>query len=171
MAFQHQEFRTQLREEERLRLYAQSVFSDKKALSAALMEAKSKSRLLELEAREAAERAARAQAERNGTLHEVAMVRLEIDAAGSTRAQMESELAHVQRALAALEDTWRKMEFELDVAQQALAASKEACRTAEEEASRLTDERVSLLVKLGASKDELLVFRAEVAKENKALEV
>ena len=38
------------------------------------------------------------------------------------------------------------MEFELDVAQQDLSASGEACRTAEEEASRLTDEQVSLLV-------------------------
>ena len=40
----------------------------------------------------------------------------------------------------------------------------------EEEASRLTDERVSLLVELGASKDELSAFRVEVAKEKKALE-
>ena len=63
------------------------------------------------------------------------------------------------------------MESELDVAQQALAASRKACQTAEEEASRLTDERVLLLVELGASKDELSAFRAEVAKEKKALEV
>ena len=52
-----------------------------------------------------------------------------------------------------------------------MAASGEACQTAEEEASRLTDEWVSLLVELGASKDELLAFRTEVAKEKKALEV
>ena len=39
-----------------------------------------------------------------------------------------------------------------------------------EEVSHLTDERVSLLVELGASKDELSVFRAEVSKEKKALE-
>ena len=83
---------------------------------------------------------------------------------------MESELARVQRALAASEDTRWKVEFELDVDQQALAASREACRTAEEEVSRLTDEEVSLLVELRASKDELSAFRAEVAKEKKALE-
>ena len=58
----------------------------------------------------------------------------------------------------------------LDVAQQPLAASGEACRMAEEEANCLTDERVSLLVELGASKDELSAFRVEVAKEKKALE-
>ena len=83
---------------------------------------------------------------------------------------MESELARVQSALAASEDAQRKMEFELNVAQQALVASREACRTADEEASRLTDERVSLLVKLGASKDELFAFCIEVTKEKKALE-
>ena len=51
-----------------------------------------------------------------------------------------------------------------------MAAFGEACRTTEEEASRLTDEQVSLLIELGASKDELSAFRAEVAKEKKALE-
>ena len=170
MAFQHREFRTRLREAERLRLYAQSVFSDKKALSASLMEEESKSRRLEVEARESAERATRAKAERDVTRHEVAMARVEIDAAGRARAKMESELAQVQHALAAIEDARQKMESELDVAQQALAASGEAYRTTEEEASRLIDERVSLLVELGASKDELFSFCAEVAKEKKSLE-
>ena len=61
------------------------------------------------------------------------------------------------------------MESELDRAQQALAVSGEVGRKAEEEVSRLTDERVSLLVELGASKDELFTFRAEVTKEKKAL--
>ena len=94
IAFQHQEFRTQLREAERLRLYAQLVFSDKKTLNASLMEAESKSRRLELEVvREAVERETRAEAERDAARHEVVMARLEIDAAGSARAQMESELA------------------------------------------------------------------------------
>ena len=40
---------------------------------------------------------------------------------------------------------------------------------AEEESSLLTDERVSLLVELRASKDELSAFCAKVAKEKKAL--
>ena len=62
------------------------------------------------------------------------------------------------------------MESELDVTQQALAASREACRTEEEEASHLIDERVSLLVELGASKDEFSAFLVEVTKEKKALE-
>ena len=52
-----------------------------------------------------------------------------------------------------------------------MAASGEAYRTTEEEVNCLTDERVSLLVELGTSKDELSAFRAEVVKKNKALEV
>ena len=84
-----------MREAERLRLYAQSALSDKKALSATLLEVESKSRRLELEVKEAAERATRAEAKRDVARHEVAMARLEIDAAGSARAQMEFELAQV----------------------------------------------------------------------------
>ena len=83
MAFQHREFRTRLRQAERLQLYAQSIFSDKKALSASLIEAESKSRWPELEVREA-ERETRAEAKRDVACHEVAMAQLEIDAAGST---------------------------------------------------------------------------------------
>ena len=95
MAFQHREFWTRLREAKRLRLYAQSAFSDKKALSASLMEAESRSRRLELEAREVVKRATRAEAKRDAARHEVAMARLDIDAVGSARAQVESELARV----------------------------------------------------------------------------
>ena len=83
MAFQHRKFRTRLREAERLRIYAQSAFSDKKALSASLMEEKSKSRQLEFEAREVVERATCSEAERDVAHHEVAMARLEIDEVGT----------------------------------------------------------------------------------------
>ena len=159
-----------MREAERLRLYAQSAFCDKKSLSASLLEAESKSRRLELEARKAFERATRAEVERDVASHEVAMARLEINAMRSALVQMESELAWIQRVLAASEDARQKMESELDMARQSLASSREACWTSGEEVSRLTNERVSLLVELGASKEELSAFRAEVAKEKKALE-
>ena len=62
------------------------MFSDKKAFSASIMEADSKSRRLELEAREAVERETRPEAKRDVTRHEVAMAHLEIDVAGSARA-------------------------------------------------------------------------------------
>ena len=62
------------------------------------------------------------------------------------------------------------MESELEGVKQALAASGEAWPKAEEESSRLTDERVSLLLELRASKDELSAFWVEASKEKKALE-
>ena len=55
---------------ERLRLYAQLTFSDKKDPSSSLMEAESKSRCLESEAREAIERVVRVKAERDAAHHE-----------------------------------------------------------------------------------------------------
>ena len=73
MAFQHREFQTRLRDAERLRLYAQSAFSDQKALSASLMEAESNSRRWDSESKEAIERAVRAEVERDTACHEVAM--------------------------------------------------------------------------------------------------
>ena len=71
---------------------------------------------------------------------------------------MESELARVQHALVASEDARRKVESKLDRVQQALAAFGEAWRKAEKEANRPTDERVSLLLELGACKDELFAL-------------
>ena len=59
-------------------------------------------------------RAIRSEAERDATHHEVVMGRLEIDAAGSARAQMEFKLEWVQCSLAASKDARRKVESELD---------------------------------------------------------
>ena len=62
------------------------------------------------------------------------------------------------------------MESELVGAQQALPASGEALQKAGEETNRLMDERVSLLLELGASKDELSAFQVEASKKKKAME-
>ena len=120
------------------------MFSDLKALSASLMEAKSNSRRWELEAREDVEMAVRAESERDTAHHEVAMARLKTEAVGSAQAQVESELAQVQRTLAASEDARRKVDSKLDGAWQALAAFGEAWRKVEEEVSRLTKTSCSL---------------------------
>ena len=53
------------------------------------------------------------------------MAQLDTEAAGSSRAQVEFELARIQHSLVALEDARRKVESELDGVQQALAASEE----------------------------------------------
>ena len=51
-----------------------------------------------------------------------------------------------------------------------MAASEEAWRKAEDKANRLAFEPVSLLLELGASKDELTGVRVEAAKKKKAFE-
>ena len=98
------------------------------------------------------------------------MARLETDAAVSARAQMESELARVQRALTTSEGVRLKVEFELDSIRQALATTGEACRKADEENCRLTYERLSLIMELSVSKEELSTSQAKVTKQMKAME-
>ena len=51
-----------------------------------------------------------------------------------------------------------KAKYELDSGQQALAATKEACRKVEEEMFWPTDERLSLIMEVGAGKEELAAF-------------
>ena len=139
IALQHHEFKLQLRDVERLRLYVQSGMAEREMQSASLKEAELACRRLELEVRESAEKAARAEAERDAACHEAAMAKLEIEGAVNTRAQMESELTWVQRALAVAKSTRLKAKSECDVAQKALSLAGEACTKAEEENSRLTD--------------------------------
>ena len=51
-----------------------------------------------------------------------------------------------------------------------MVAAGEARQKAEEENYRLIDERLSLIMELGASKEELLTFQAKVTKEMKEME-
>ena len=92
---------------------------------------------------------ARVEVERNATLYEASMVGMNVSTPGSARMQVESELARVQNAL---------------------MVAEEARRKAEDNASRLSVERVSLLLELGTCKDEVSAIRAEAFKEKKALE-
>ena len=65
MALQYHEFELRLRDAERLRLYVQSGMAEWEMQSASLKEAELACCLLELESKESAERAARAEAECN----------------------------------------------------------------------------------------------------------
>ena len=65
ISLQHREFTTQLRDVEWLRLYVESGLSARENLDASLKEAQLTIRRLELEAKEAADRAARAEIERD----------------------------------------------------------------------------------------------------------
>ena len=73
---------------------------------------------------------------------------MDADTIGNARAKVESELARVQNAL---------------------AATEEARRKADDKVSRLTDERVSLLLELGTCKDEMSAIWAKALIENEAL--
>ena len=122
---------------------------------------------LELEAKESTEKAAQAEAERDAACHEAVMAKLATEGAVNTRAQIEFELARVQRALALAEDARLKAEFERGVAHEALAVAGEACKKEKEENSRLADERLALVMELGTMKDEFAAFceKADVDKE------
>ena len=65
-------------------------------------------RRLELEAREFAERAARVEAKRDVACHEEVIAKLATEGAVNTQAQIESELARVQRALMLAEEARRR---------------------------------------------------------------
>ena len=79
-------------------------------------------------------------------------------------------MTRVQHALTTSKGIRLKAESELDSVQQALAVAGEAYQKVEEENCRLTDERLSLIMELGASKDKLLAFQAKVTMEKKAME-
>ena len=119
MSLKHREFITRLRDAERLRLYVESRLFARENLDASLKEAQLTIRRLELEAKEAADRAAWAETERDVVRHEMAMVRLEIEAVGSARAQVGLELSRVQSTLAISEGGRLKAESELRSIQQA----------------------------------------------------
>ena len=170
MALQHHEFELRLRDAERLRLYVQSGMAERETQSASLKEVESTCRRLELEAKESFERAARAEAERDVARHEAMMAKLATEGAVNTRAQIESELARVQRALALAENARQRAESEHGAAQEALALTGEACRKVEEENSRLADERLALVMELGAMKDDFAAFREKAIADIESME-
>ena len=139
MTYQHQEFQTRLRDAERLRLYAQLVVSDHRALSTSIAEAGSSSRHWENEAKGSLEKMARAEAERDAACHDALMARMDAEAVGNARAKLESKLARVQNALAIVEEARLK---------------------AKDEVNHMADERVSLLLEFGTCNDEVSAIQA-----------
>ena len=138
--------------------------------NASLKKAKLACRRLELKAKESAERAARAEAERDVALHEAVMAKLSAKGALSTRAQVETELARVQRALGLTEEAHRKAEFDREAAQEVLASTREACKKAEKENSQLAEEKLALVIELGTLKDDFAAFREKAAAKKEMLE-
>ena len=148
----------------------QSGMAEREMQSASLKEAELACRRLELEVKESVERAARVEAERDAACHEAAMAKLEIEGAINTRAQVESELTRVQRALAVVDDARLKAESEREAAQKALFLAGEACTKVEEENSRLTDERLSLILELWTIKDGFAALWEKSIADREAME-
>ena len=98
------------------------------------------------------------------------MAKLEIEGVVNTQAHMESELTRVQRALAVAESTHLKAESKREVAQKALSLTGEACTKVEEENSRLTDWRLSLILELGTIKDDFTELREKAVADREAME-
>ena len=171
MALQHHEFEFRLRDAERLRLFVQAGMAEWEMQVASLKQAELTCRRLELEARESAKRVARAEAERDTARHEAAMAKLTTEGALNTREQIVSELARVQNALALAKEARRKAEFDHGTAQEAFAAMGEACKKTEEENSQLAEEKLALVIELGAVKDEFATFREKAATDREMMEV
>ena len=170
MALQHHEFELRLRDAERLQLYVQSALVEREMQSASLKKAELACRHLELEAKESAERGSRAEAERDAACHEAVMAKLEIEGAINTRAQMESELTQVQRALAVAKSACLKAEYKREAAHKALSLAGEACTKGEEENSRLTNERLSMIFELVTIKDDFAALREKAVANREAME-
>ena len=63
-----------------------------------------------------------------------------------------------------------KAEFEREAAHKALSLAGKACSKAEEENSRLTDERLSLILELGTIKDYFAAFWENVVADREEME-
>ena len=99
------------------------------------------------------------------------MTKLETKGVVNARAQMESELARVQRALAIVESACLRAESERGVAQEALSMAGEACTKTKEENNRLIDERLSLILELGTIKDDFATLQEKAVADREVMEV
>ena len=134
MPRQHREFQSRLDEAERLRLYTQSSVSKHQALGSSLAKAESKLQHWKQEAKAGAENIERAEKEKDEAKQEAKVALLAAMAVGEANARAKDELTRARDALAAAEEDGRKLEAEV---------------------ARLLIERMSLLLELEASRDEV----------------
>ena len=69
-----------------------------------------------------------------------------------------------------VENARLKAKSERGVAQEALALAGEACKKAEEENTRLADERLALVMELGTMKDDFATFREKAIVDRESME-
>ena len=72
--------------------------------------------------------------------------------------------------MALTEEARRRAELELGATQEASAATGEACKKAEEENDHLAGEKLTLVIELGALKDDFVVFREKAAADKEMME-
>ena len=80
------------------------------------------------------------------------------------------KLARVQNALAFTEEARRRAEFDHGAAQEALVATGEACKKAKEENSHLVEEKLALVIELGAIKEDFVSFREKASVDREMME-
>ena len=72
--------------------------------------------------------------------------------------------------MALAEEAHRRAELEHGVSQEALAIAGEACKKAEEENDHLADEKLALVIELGALKDDFASFQEKAVADREAME-
>ena len=119
---------------EKLRLYAQSAVSKHHALEDSLGKAKARAKHWERKAKEGTERITGVEKDMDEAKEEAHIAQLAAVATGDAKARVEDDLSRVQAALEIVEEARLKVEAE---------------------AARLEVERTSLLLEIGAVKDEV----------------
>ena len=97
-----------------------------------------------------------AEKDRDEAKEEAQVARLATVVAGDVRVKLEGDLARVKDAMATLEES--------------RVVAEEARRKVEYEATRLEVDRTSLMLKLGAAKDEVSSLQSQAGKGKKAME-
>ena len=118
-------------------------------MDASLAKAKSRFKHWEREAKAGAEKIAGAEKERDEAKEEAQVARLSAVTAGNAKARAEGDLVRVQDAL---------------------AVAEEAKYKAEAETARLEVEQTSLLLEIGAARDEVSSLHSEAGRDKEAME-
>ena len=134
MAGEHRELFLQLEDAKKLWRYAQSAVSKHHALDDALNKAKARSKSWERKAKAGIER---------------------ITCAKKERDEAKEKAKHSQLASVTVGDAKVRAEDNLVRVKDSLVIAKEAKRNAEVEVARLEVERTSLMLEIGATKDEV----------------
>ena len=134
MACQHREAHLRLEDTEKLQLYAKSAISKHHTLDNALVKAKARSKHWEWEAKAGVETTTSVLKERDEAKKEAQIARLVTVATGDAKERVEDDLARVQATLTITEEARRKVEVE---------------------DARLEVEQTSIMLEIGATKDEV----------------